>query len=80
MNTTELIRDFSSLPPEAQREVFDFVAFLKSRYPITPAQPSKKPGILAEEPFIGMWKDREDMQDSTDWVRDQRRKEWNLKS
>lgn len=28
------------------------------------------------EPFVGMWKDREDMQDSTAWVRDLRRKEW----
>jgi len=24
---------------------------------------------LVDEPFIGMWRDREDMQDSSAWVR-----------
>jgi len=31
---------------------------------------------LADEPFVGMWKDREDMQDSTKWVRGLRRNDW----
>jgi hypothetical protein len=31
---------------------------------------------LKDEPFVGMWKDREDMEDSTQWVRQVRQQEW----
>jgi hypothetical protein len=31
---------------------------------------------LKNEPFIGMWKDRDDMRDSLTWVRDLRRRHW----
>ena len=29
-----------------------------------------------DEPFVGMWKDREDMEDSSQWVRQVRQQEW----
>ena len=76
MEAEKIVREIASLPPEAQKEVFDFVAFLKVRYP--PQQPVRKTKRtkLADEPFIGMWRDREDMQDSTAWVRGLRRREW----
>jgi hypothetical protein len=31
---------------------------------------------LQNEPFVGMWKDREDMEDSSHWVRQVRQQEW----
>jgi hypothetical protein len=31
---------------------------------------------LHDEPFVGMWKDREDMEDSSHWVRQVRQQEW----
>ena len=31
---------------------------------------------LQDEPFVGMWKDREDMEDSSQWVRQARHQEW----
>ena len=31
---------------------------------------------IQDEPFVGMWQDREDMDDSTKWVRQTRQKEW----
>lgn len=31
-NTERVLRDFEALPPEAQREVIDFVCFLVPRY------------------------------------------------
>jgi len=42
------------------------------------AQPARKTRRtrLADEPFIGMWRDREDMQDSTAWVQSLRQHEW----
>jgi hypothetical protein len=79
MNAADLIRDLSSLPPEAQQEVIDFIAFLKTRYPSPPAGKKTGCGKLSEEPFIGMWRERKDMRDSTAWVRDMRREEWNPK-
>lgn len=29
-----------------------------------------------DEPFVGMWKDREDLNDSSRWVRQIRQQEW----
>ena len=37
-------------------------------------QPS--PGDIREEPFVGMWSDREEMADSTTWVRNLRQQHW----
>lgn len=37
-------------------------------------EPKQRP--LQEEPFVGMWRDREDMTDSTEWVRQAREREW----
>jgi hypothetical protein len=31
---------------------------------------------LKDEPFVGMWRDRQDMKDSSQWVRQLRQKEW----
>ena len=35
MKQEELLRELESLPPEAQREVIDFIAFLRIRYKFT---------------------------------------------
>ena len=76
MEATNLVRDIGSLPPEAQKQVSDFVAFLKTRYPVAKSGRKAKRTKLADEPFIGMWRDREDMQDSSAWVRRLRESEW----
>lgn len=31
---------------------------------------------LENEPFVGMWQDREDLEDSSQWVRQLRQQEW----
>jgi len=54
MEATNLVREIGSLPPEAQRQVSDFVAFLKTRYPATRAARKTKRTKLADDPFIGM--------------------------
>jgi hypothetical protein len=75
MQEDNFLRDFSALPPEAQRQVTDFIAFLQTRY-----QPRrnrvKKTKVLSSEAFIGLWRDREDMRDSAHWVRETRQREW----
>jgi hypothetical protein len=66
MSQEDVLTRFNSLPPEAQRQVLDFMAILQR----------KESSDIAEEGFIGIWKDREDMQDSTTWVRSSREREW----
>jgi Protein of unknown function (DUF2281) len=67
--------DVATLPEDAQRLVIDFVSFLKQRYPSPQAQQSQ-PLDLDNEPFVGMWSDRPEMQDSTAWVREVRQQHW----
>jgi hypothetical protein len=31
---------------------------------------------IINDPFIGIWKDREDMKDSSKWLRSVRKSEW----
>ena len=76
MESTRIIREIESLPPEAQKLVVDFVAFLKTRCLVDPHAKNAKPSRLTDEPFIGMWKGREEMQDSAEWVQSLRRREW----
>lgn len=71
-----IAQEIASLPPEAQQQVVDFVAFLKTHYPTWQITKKTEHIQLADEPFIGMWREREDVQDSTAWVRDLRRREW----
>ena len=76
MENGNIVREIASLPPEAQKQVIDFVAFLRARYATTPPVRKTRRTRLADEPFIGMWRDREDMQESTAWVRSLRQHEW----
>ena len=79
MEQNKMYNEISSLPLEAQRQVTDFIALLRTRY--------KKRSQIAKtvngnnilnEPFIGIWKDRDNMKDSNQWVRNIRRSEWGL--
>jgi hypothetical protein len=72
MDTAKIAREMASLPPEAQQQIVDFLAFLRARYPSAPTAKKGKRSRLTDEPFIGMWRDREEMRDSTAWVRNQR--------
>jgi len=76
MGTASIAREIASLPPEAQKQILDFMAFLKTRYLVVPSTVSAKQPKLDEEPFIGMWQTRQDMQDSSSWVRNLRKCEW----
>jgi hypothetical protein len=60
MTNEEIISEFSSLPSEARREVVDFIGFLRLRY--SKNNKTKTVVKFSDEKFIGMWKDREDLQ------------------
>ena len=64
----------AALPPEQQAEVLDFIEFLGARRrPVTTKARRRE---LRDDPFIGMWADRQDMADSSAWVRRMREREW----
>lgn len=79
MNIADLIKaEIDTFPEELQLLLLDFIELLKKRYPSL-----KKDNLnleitenIDDESFIGMWKDREDMQNSHDWVRKIREQEW----
>ncbi|MFQ5858795.1 MAG: DUF2281 domain-containing protein [Anaerolineae bacterium] len=75
MNQEQVMREFSALPPMAQQEVIDFITFLRIRYAQESRDVNGRPD-LRDEPFVGMWRDRTDMTDSSEWVRTLRKHEW----
>jgi len=75
MRQDNFLRDFNALPPEAQKQVSDFIAFLQTRYQPSKRKTKKLPA-LPNDAFIGLWRDRDDMQDSAQWVREIRQQEW----
>ncbi|MEZ5534937.1 MAG: DUF2281 domain-containing protein [Thiolinea sp.] len=76
ISSEDLMENFTALPPEAQKEALHFIEFLRSRYLPAKTSAADKTNSLEDEPFIGIWKGREDMQDSSEWVRDLRQQDW----
>lgn len=77
MMTSQIIADeLASLPSEARREVFDFIAFLRQRHGLARERTRERRPSLKSDPFLGIWADRSDMKDSVGWVRETRKREW----
>ena len=76
METEKIYNDIKNLPPDAQRQVFDFIDFIKKRYKPSPKKKQSRKINFASESFIGIWKDREDIKDSSTWLRSIRKTEW----
>ncbi len=76
MTQQELLNEFLSLPAEAQRQVIDFIAFLRQRYAAVEPASSSVNFDLRNDSFIGMWRNRENLADSTAWVRSVRESEY----
>lgn len=76
MNQKAVWQEFMGLPPDARRQVTDFIAFLRARH--VPSHPRRifKKAPLKHESFIGLWRDREDLRDSCAWVRKTRERDW----
>jgi len=72
MGKKSVLDKYNQLPPDAQKGVSDFVQFLYNQYVKSPSQKSSDK-LISEYGFVGMWKDRDDMADSTAWVREQRK-------
>ena len=66
---------FNRLPVEAQQQVADFIATLRARHRRS-ARGARGRTNWEAEPFVGMWRGRQDLEDSSAWVRAVRRGEW----
>ena len=82
MNQEKLWLDFSSLPPPAQKLVLEFIAFMQRCYNQLQSETSSDTPApeLTEETFVGMWRDRDDLENSSAWVRQVRQNEWGMGS
>lgn len=81
MEHEKVWQEFVSLPPEGQHQVAAFITALRERYarerpPSPRARASAGRAGIAEEEFIGIWRDRPEMGDSSTWVRGVREREW----
>lgn len=75
MTYEEILQEITSLPLEGQRQVIDFIAFVRQRYSQTHLN-EQTPLKISTESFVGMWEDRDDLKDSSAWVRRIRENEW----
>ena len=77
----QIQHDIASLPEDIAQEVWDFALFLRSKRehdernisPFVSKTPSKN---LSADPFIGIWKNRKEMSESSEWVKQLRTTEW----
>lgn len=76
MTHEQIFQEIVSLPLEGQQQVERFVTFLRQTYGSTPRVAQPPSSDWQAEEFLGMWRDRDDMQDSSAWVRQQRESEW----
>jgi hypothetical protein len=58
INLTQLLHDIEQLPPEAQRQIENFIEFIIERHQ------AKIETKLSDEQSVGIWNDREDIQDN----------------
>ncbi|MCC6134863.1 MAG: hypothetical protein LM550_11115 [Candidatus Contendobacter sp.] len=79
MTYQKLLDEYIALPLDAQRQVADFISFLQQRYVTSQPAHKNRQADLTKEPFIGMWRNRQDLLDSSDWVRKTRKSEWGEK-
>jgi hypothetical protein len=76
MNQAKLFTQFSALPAEAQKVVADLIILLSKQPRAKKSGSAATLSRLSEEKFIGLWKDREEMQDSHAYIRTLRQQEW----
>jgi len=69
MTKEELLKTYGSLSNEERLKLEQFIAKLRKHHSEA-AKPKKRVRSFRDEPFFGMWKDREDMKEGgAAWVR-----------
>ncbi len=76
MKNNNLFNKFESLPAEAQKQVIVFIEFLQKRYELKTKKPRTGKSLLKNKKFVGLWKNRKELDDSSSWIKNLREKEW----
>lgn len=76
MYADQLWNEFTALPEDAQKQIADLIASLRQSPRISEPPQKSERSALRDEPFVGMWKDCNDLKGSSAWVRQLREKEW----
>ena len=77
MTKEELIRGIDLLPANVRRRIEKIIAVAHKQNGTAKIKKPMAKTPLSEHPFVGMWKDREDMQEGgASWVRKLRRETW----
>lgn len=77
MTNEELIKEIDLLPVNARRRIEKIITDARNQNGITKIKKTVSKTPLSEHPFVGMWKDREDMKEGgAAWVRKLRREQW----
>ncbi len=76
MTNEELLKEIPSLPSEVKNQIGRIIERFKKEQATEKKPVERRP--LREEPFFGMWKDREDMKDGgAAYIRRLRDEQWN---
>ncbi|MEQ1605988.1 MAG: hypothetical protein ABL999_14075 [Pyrinomonadaceae bacterium] len=76
MTNEELIKEIPSLPSEIKNRIGRMIEQFKKDQAAEEKLEKRRP--LRDEPFFGMWKDREDMKDGgAAYIRRLRDEQWN---
>ncbi len=78
MTNEELLKELDELQPIERVTIESLIKLFTGKRAKRVAKASKR--SFREEKAFGMWKDREDMKDSVEWVRNIRRTHWGPKS
>ena len=77
MTNEELIKEFDLLPVSIRRRIENIIADARKQNGTIKIKETVSKTSLSEHPFVGMWKDREDMKEGgAAWVRKLRREQW----
>lgn len=76
MDELTISKKIDKLPPEAKKQVQDFIDFIYQRYSFDDTPNQSETGKIADSPFFGIWKDRKEMGESSQWVRNVRKSQW----
>ncbi len=81
MNSKDLIiKELDNLPPSAHKLIKEFIELLRKSLEIEERTAVKGRKSVIQGKFIGMWKDREDTNDSVTFVKNLRKAHWGQKN
>ncbi len=79
METLQLVEEIGALPDKARQEIESFLLEVKLRYARQSPLTDEELAQWADPEIFGMYADREDVRDSTAYIRKLREQQWGAK-